>query len=142
MQHQRNSWKPPKNLALTLLLGAVLSVINFFISGEEACFEFSWWKLLLCLNPAIYEEMACRAIFFAFCIWHSNGTMNAFQKFTMYFMACVPHAAVHGYPLLETIVLCVLFGLPFAILQKKRDITSAMISHGLVDAVRFMVTGI
>ena len=131
-----------KSIMIALLLGAVLSVINFFISGEEACFEFSWWKLLLCLNPAIYEEMACRAIFFAFCIWHSNGTMNAFQKFTMYFMACVPHAAVHGYPLLETIVLCVLFGLPFAILQKKRDITSAMISHGLVDAVRFMVTGI
>ena len=68
--------------------------------------------------------------------------MKAFQKFTMYFMACVPHAAVHGYPIKETIVLCVLFGLPFTILQKKRDITSAMISHGLVDAVRFMVTGI
>ena len=131
-----------KSIMIALLLGAVLSVINFLISGEEACFEFSWWKLLLCLNPAIYEEMACRAIFFAFCIWHSNGTMNAFQKFTMYFMACVPHAAVHGYPIKETIVLCVLFGLPFTILQKKRDITSAMISHGLVDAVRFMVTGI
>ena len=131
-----------KSILIALLLGAVLSVINFLISGEEACFKFSWWKLLLCLNPAIYEEMACRAIFFAFCIWHSDGTMKAFQKFTMYFMACVPHAAVHGYPIKETIVLCVLFGLPFTILQKKRDITSAMISHGLVDAVRFMATGI
>lgn len=33
-------------------------------------------------------------------------------------------------------------GLPFAILQRKRDITSAMISHGLVDAVRFTLMGI
>ena len=131
-----------KSIMIALVLGAVLSVINFFLSGEEACFEFSWWKVLLCLNPAIYEEMACRAIFFAFCIWHSDGEKSIFQRFTMYFMACVPHAAVHGFPLLQTMVLCALFGLPFAILQKKRDITSAMISHGLVDAVRFMVTGI
>ena len=131
-----------KSILIALLLGAGLSVINFFLSGEDACFEFSWWKVLLCLNPAIYEEMACRAIFFAFCIWHSDEEEHIFQRFTMYFMACVPHAAVHGFPLLQTIVLCALFDLPFAILQKKRDITSAMISHGLVDAVRFMVTGI
>lgn len=73
----------------------------------------------------------------AFCVWYADGKMNFFQKFTMYFMMCVPHAAVHGYPLPETIVLSVLFGLPFAFLQKKRDIASAMVSHGIVDAVRF-----
>ena len=131
-----------KSILIALALGAMLSVVNFFISGEEANIKFSLWKMLLCLNPAIYEEMACRSIFLAFCIWHANGSMNIFQRFTMYFMACVPHAAVHGFPLLQTIVLCVLFGLPFAIIQKKRDIASAMISHGLVDAVRFTVTGI
>ena len=38
--------------------------------------------------------------------------------------------------------LCVLFGLPFALLQRKRDITTAMISHGIVDAVRFTLLGI
>lgn len=131
-----------KSILISLALGGVLSVINFFLSGQEAAFEFSLWKVLLSLNPAIYEEMACRAIFFAFCIWHANGKMNVFQKFTTYFMACVPHAAVHGYPLIQTMVLCLLFGLPFAILQKKRDLTSAMIAHGLVDAVRFTVMGI
>ena len=78
----------------------------------------------------------------AFCVWYADGEMNFYQKFTMYFMMCVPHAAVHGYQLIETIVLCVLFGLPFAILQRKRDIASAMISHGIVDAVRFTLMGI
>ena len=131
-----------KSILIAVVLGAVLSVINFFISGEEANIEFSLWKVLLCLNPAIYEEMACRAIFLAFCIWHADGNMNAFQRFTMYFMASVPHSAVHGFPLLQTMVLCILFVLPFTILQKKRDITSAMVSHGLVDAVRFIVMGI
>ena len=136
-----------KHPVITIILiaaaaGALLSVVNFFISGEKAAFKFSLWNLLLCLNPAIYEEMACRAIFMAFCVWYADGEMNLFQKFTMYFMMTFPHAAVHGYPLLETIVLCILFGLPFAILQKKRDIASAMISHGIVDAVRFTLTGI
>ena len=77
----------------------------------------------------------------AFCVWYSDGEMNLFQKITMYFMMCVPHATVHGYPLFQTAILSILFGLPFAILQKKRDITSAMISHGLVDAVRFTLLG-
>ena len=129
-------------ILISIAVGAVLSVINYFISGKEADFNFSFWNLLLCLNPAIYEEMACRAIFMAFCVWFADGEMNLFQKFTMYFMMCVPHTMIHGYPLLPTISLCVLFGLPFTILQKKRDITSAMISHGIVDAVRFTMMGI
>jgi len=130
------------SILIAAAVGALLSVVNFFISGEKANFHFSLWHLLLCLNPAIYEEMACRAIFMAFCVWYSDGEMSFFQKFTMYFMMCVPHSAVHGYPLLETIVLSVLFGLPFALLQKKRDIACAMVSHGIVDAVRFTLTGI
>ena len=129
-------------ILISIAVGAVLSVINYFISEKEVSFNFSFWNLLLCLNPAIYEEMACRAIFMAFCVWFADGEMNLFQKFTMYFMMCVPHTVVHGYPLLPTIMLCILFGLPFTILQKKRDITSAMISHGIVDAVRFTVMGI
>ena len=125
------------SVLIAVAVGAVLSVVNIFISGQSVDFEFSLWKLILCLNPAIYEEMAFRAIFMAFCIWYSDGEMNLFQKFTMYFMMCAPHTVVHGYPLFETIMLCALFGLPFAIMQKKRDICSAMISHGIVDAVRF-----
>jgi len=130
------------SVLIGFMVGALLSVVNILISGKSVSFDFSLWKILLCFNPAIYEEMACRAIFMAFCIWCSDGEMNLFQKTTMYFMMCVPHAAVHGYPLMETIVLSVLFGLPFAILQKKRDIASAMISHGVVDAIRFILTGI
>lgn len=128
-------------ILISIIVGAVLSIINFFISRKEAGFDFSFWKLLLCLNPAIYEEMACRAIFMAFCVWFAEDKMNFFQLFTMYFMMCVPHTVVHGYPFVQTIVLCVLFGLPFTILQRKRDITSAMISHGIVDAIRFTVMG-
>lgn len=68
--------------------------------------------------------------------------MNRFQVFTMFFMMCMPHTVAHGYALIETIILCLLFGVPFTILQRKRDITSAMISHGIVDVIRFMLFGI
>ena len=60
----------------------------------------------------------------------------------MWFMMCVPHTVAHGYGILETILLCILFGLPFAVLQRKRDVTSAMVSHGVVDAVRFTIFGL
>ncbi len=129
------------SLLLAILVGGILSVVNLKLSDSEISFGFSWGKLLVCLNPAIYEEIADRAIFIAFCIWYADGRMNIFQIFTMYFMASVPHAMVHGYPLVPTLVLSVIFGLPFAILQKKRDITCAMLSHGIVDAVRFILTG-
>lgn len=130
------------SVAIALLVGAVLSVVNIVLSGEEPVFQFSLWKLLLCFNPAIFEEMACRAIFMAYGIYFSaHEKMKATDVFTMYFMMCVPHTVAHGYRIIETVVLCLLFGLPFAVLQRKRDITSAMISHGLVDAVRFTLLG-
>ena len=108
------------SVMIAVVVGAVLSVINLI--GNDLNFELTWQKLLLCLNPAIFEEIADRAIFFAFCIWSADShKMNIFQNFTMYFMSFVPHCVVHGFPLWQTVLLCIMFGLPFAILQKKRD---------------------
>ena len=79
----------------------------------------------------------------AFCVYCTRDTgKNIFDIITMYFMMIVPHTVIHGYGLIPTLILCVLFGLPFALLQRKRDITTAMISHGIVDAVRFTLLGI
>ena len=135
-----------KSLMIAVAAGAVLSVINTYLSylsHEEIGFEFSLWKILLCFNPGIVEEIVYRAVFMAYCIYFAKDEkMNLFQSFTMYFMMSVPHTVSHGYGLYPTILLCLLFGIPFTILQRKRDITSAMVSHGLVDAVRFTLTGI
>lgn len=46
--------------------GAVLSVINYFLakgSGNSLDFKISFNRILVALNPGIYEEIACRAIF-------------------------------------------------------------------------------
>lgn len=134
------------SVIIGVMAGVILSVINTFLgvmSGNEIAFEFSIMKLLVCLSPAIFEEMACRAIFMAYCICYAGSDkMNGFGIFTMYFMMCMPHTLAHGYGLASTLILCVLFGIPFTILQRKRDIASAMISHGLVDAVRFTLMGL
>ena len=87
--------------------------------------------------------MAGRSIFMAYCIYYAgNKKMNRFQLLTMYFMMSMPHALAHGYDIVATIILWLLFGLPLTILQRKKDIASAMISHGLIDAVRFTLFGI
>ena len=141
-------WSPLVSILIAVATGIILSLVNTLISGQKINFEFSLLKLLVCLNPAIYEEMACRAIFMAFCVYFTSNensqekSMNVFDLITMYFMMIVPHTVIHGYGLIPTLILCVLFGLPFALLQRKRDIASAMISHGIVDAVRFTLTGI
>jgi len=133
---------PLFSVLIAMGVGIILSVINSFMANTSPQFEFSFNKLLVCLNPAIFEEIACRAVFMVFCVFVCRDSkMNVFQLFTMYFMMCIPHSVAHGYDFGSTIILSLLFGLPLAILQRKRDLLSAMICHGLIDAVRFTVFG-
>jgi hypothetical protein len=144
----RNSGKRPFypelliSLAIAIASVAVLAVINYFLgkSSSTVNFAITLSRLTICLSPAIFEEMACRAVFMAFCIYLFRKPTK-FQLFTMWFMMIVPHTLAHHYDLMSTLILCILFGLPFALLQRKRDLTSAMVSHGLVDAIRFCIFG-
>lgn len=132
------------SLLIAILVGAVLSFINYLLmkSNGHIDFAITLQRLAIVLSPAIYEELVCRAIFMVFCIYIFGPAPTKFQIFTMWFMMTFPHTLSHHQNLFATLILCVLFGLPFAILQKKRDIFSAMVSHGLVDAVRFALFGI
>lgn len=130
------------SLAIAIASAAVLAVINYFLgkSSSTVNFAITLSRLTICLSPAIFEEMACRAVFMAFCIYLFRKPTK-FQLFTMWFMMIVPHTLAHHYDLMSSLILCILFGLPFALLQRKRDLTSAMVSHGLVDAIRFCIFG-
>lgn len=133
------------SIVIAISIGVILSFINYFLmrDSNHLDFEVSFSRFIVCLNPAIYEEIACRAIFMAFCLYKiGEEKPTKFQQFTMWFMMCFPHTVAHGYNMINTILLCVLFGLPFTFLQRKRDIVSAMISHGIVDAVRFTIFGL
>ena len=146
MISKKNKYSLLVSILIGMISGGLLSIINTFLgvmSGGEIAFDFSFMKLLVCLNPAIFEEMAGRAIFMAYSIYYvGSNKMNGFMWFTMYFMMIMPHSYVHGYGWFATIMLGVLFGLPFSILQRKRDIMSAMIAHGVVDWIRFCIFGL
>ncbi|MEE3313311.1 MAG: hypothetical protein VZR56_04030, partial [Treponema sp.] len=83
-------WSPLVSILIAVATGIILSIVNTLISGQKINFEFSLLKLLICLNPAIYEEMACRAIFMAFCVYFASNEnsqekrMNVFDLITMY----------------------------------------------------------
>lgn len=138
-------YAPFISIAIAVLVGCVLSVINYFlmIGSTTVDFEISISRLLACLNPAIFEELVCRTIFMVFGLYAVDKEKpTKFQQFTIWFMMCVPHTIAHGYDILSTILLCILFGLPFTILQWKVDVVSAMVSHGLVDVIRFTIFGL
>ena len=132
-------------IIIAITIGVILSVFNslLMMGNTPVDFEISVWRLLACLNPAIFEEMSGRAIFMAYCLYKiGNEKPSKFCSFTMIFMMSVPHTFSHGYGVIETLVLLVLFGLPLTVLQRKRGITSAMISHGTIDAIRFTIWGL
>ena len=72
--------------------------------------------------------------------------MSKAENVLIYLIMTIPHVLIHFN--LETvdlgsiIVLFALFGFPFAVLQRKRDLTSAIVAHSVVDLIRFILLGI
>lgn len=139
----------PVSIAAGIGVGAVLSVINYFLAigsrtPERGDVILSFLKAL---EPATVEEMAFRTVFYALCLSCAGGEfINKRQKIASYFMMVFPHVIPHVVYtgslvnwLISVLILSLIFGLAFAVMQKKRDILSAMIAHGLVDLVRFII---
>ncbi|WP_249899188.1 hypothetical protein [Paenibacillus sp. PK3_47] len=145
------------SVAVSLLIGVaagiLLGILNLMFMSDLGEFTVKLTYFQVALSPAIYEEIAMRALFNALCLSSLNGRIETrAQHFTVWFMMIIPHVLIHTPDyfihggiiggLIPTIMLAVLFGLPFAALQKKRDITSAMLGHGIVDVIRFCFIGL
>ncbi len=161
-QHEHNKITLLKNksfysvsasIMIGMICGIVLGVINILLSGESPSLNITLSCFLTALSPAIYEEIAFRAFLYAICLYFLNGTINSKkEKFTCWFMMIIPHVMIHTPEsfisgglisgIMNIIILSPLFGLPFALLQRKRDLTSAMIAHGVVDVIRFCFLGL
>lgn len=131
------------SIVVGLVVGVSLGVVNclFGMSNAPIAPSLSMDKLIASLSPAIMEEVVCRAAFMVFCLATYGRDRSRPQALTMRFMMVVPHTLAHQYGLVESAVLALLFGLPFTVLQRRRDVASAMIAHGLVDLMRFVVFG-
>ncbi|GAA0702182.1 CPBP family glutamic-type intramembrane protease [Paraclostridium ghonii] len=148
-----------KSVFVSILLGIgfgiVLGFINFLLGSinNTPNLHIRLSYFIVSLSPAIYEEVVMRSLFYAFCIHLMNGKIETKkQQLTCWFMMIIPHVIIHtpdtfifagvNEGILSIVVLALIFGLPFAILQRKRDITSAMIAHGLTDFIRFCFYGL
>lgn len=137
-----------KTVAIMLIAGAALAVINVFLAKSSMEFNFSiepeWF--LRAIKAGVSEEVIFRFFFFAvsvYCI--KDGVLSKFDNFLCYVIMILPHVLIHfdatTFTLSSVVVLALLFGLPFAIMQRKRDLSSAIGAHTLVDAVRFCTFG-
>jgi NAD/NADP transhydrogenase beta subunit len=139
------------SVGIGLGIGAVMAVLNtlaFIVVGEPINPDGDVpYALAMAIKPAFCEELCNRAVFFVFCLYLLRGLPKSrAQAFTCWFMMIVPHMLPHtvavlafegpGMWLAYVLFLTICAGLPLALLQRKRDITSAMVAHGLVDFVR------
>jgi len=87
-----------------------------------------------------------RFFFFAVCIRViKDKKLSNFQNCICYLIMVIPHVLIHfntnTFNITTMVILSLLFGLPFAIMQRKRDLSSAIGCHMLVDLIRFCLTG-
>ena len=72
--------------------------------------------------------------------------MSKAENVLSYLIMTIPHVLIHfnfeTVNMGSIIVLFLLFGFPFAVMQRKRDLTSAIVAHSVVDLIRFVLLGI
>lgn len=145
------------SVLIGIAVGLIWGAINYFLmKGSNVIVKADVLKAFVyALNPATMEEVALRTVFYAFCLSCASGRLESKkQRFTAWFMMIIPHIIPHltfdisngiSGVIMWFIYLAlyiVIFGFIFAFLQKKRDITSAMIAHGIVDFIRFILFGV
>lgn len=142
--------------ALGMIVGLILGAVNVLFmlgSGNEMVNNFTLQAFIFSLNPGIFEEVSFRFFMFAFCIYLINGKIRTKQQEAwIYIMMIVPHVLIHtpdqlfdnGLPyfIVSIILISFLFGLPLALLQRKHDLSSAIIAHALIDFIRFSLFGL
>lgn len=129
--------------------GGVLSAINFLLAQQSYTISISFQStyLLNALLAGIFEEIVYRMFLFSLCIemLPDNIAHTRIQTVLCYIAMIVPHVLMHFSGQIQIgdfLILAVLFGLPFAIMQRKLNLISAIAAHTLVDLVRFICFGV
>ena len=139
-----------KNIAttalLTVVVGVFLGIVNLFLANMEMEINFGFGLdfVFKALKAGISEEIIFRFLLFAVCVHITKDkVLSKFENILCYGIMVLPHVLIHftvfNIDVINIIILSVLFGLPFALLQRKRDLSTAMGSHFLVDIIRFCV---
>ena len=97
------------------------------------------------LRAGLFEEILFCTFLYAFCVEVAGKKkFNHIQTFFCLLIMILPHVLIHFSGTIEIgslIVMSVAFGLPFALLQWKVNLSAAIGAHALVDLIRFIVFG-
>ena len=141
----------PISLGLGVLFALPLAALNnlyFYLQNGVPRFQNVVSSALEALSPGIHEEVVYRYFVLAACLVllkHSPRPRLALTAAIV--MAVVPHSLLHlpdlflqnpvmGLSML--VATSLLFGLPMAVLQVKRNLESAISFHWFIDAFRFL----
>lgn len=126
---------------------AVLNVLYYSLS-RQISIRNVFSSAVFALKPAIAEEVIFHFFLLAYTYFIFSGKEENKIKVYIYALLVVPHELLH-YPDLfvkspiMAIIMCVLnsvfFGLPMALLMKKKNLQMAAGMHWFVDFVRFAV---
>lgn len=145
----------PANILRSVLFGIIaalpLAAINnlfFYLNSGVVVFTDGIHSALLALSPGISEEIIFRYFIIALCgHWLQSDSRQGLGLWAMIFLAVVPHSLNHlpdlflTNPAMALFLLtatCLLFGLPMALLQVKRNLETAIAFHWFIDFARFL----
>lgn len=133
---------------LILVVGGILSGFNVLLSNSMPVnFSINLKWFFDAMRAGIFEEISFRFFFFALCVYLTKDQpFSRIQNLLCYAIMVIPHVLAHfnfqNFNIIGVIFLCLFFGLPFALMQRKSNLVSAIGSHTVVDLVRFCVYGV
>lgn len=133
------------DIGLGLLVGFVLGVFNIILAKASVSMptSFSFQPIFNALRAGIFEETVFRLFFFALLVSIiKKDYFSKLENALIYLILIVPHTLLHfsvkQFDVGTVVVLSFLFGLPFALLLRKKGVLSAIIAHTMVDLIRFV----
>jgi len=151
-----SAFEPPlsglgKSIGLGILFALPLVVVNnlyFYLNAGSVHFQNLFASAFEALSPAIHEEIVFRFFVLALVLrLLQSSASRRWGTVAAIFLAVVPHSLNHlpvlflENPLMGLFLLTatsLLFGLPMALLQIRRNLETAIAFHWFIDFARFL----
>lgn len=149
------AFQPPlaaigRSIVLGIFFAIPLSIVNnlyFYLNTGPIHWQNVFYSALEALSPAIHEEIIFRFFVLAIVLHLLKGSASPrWAMVIAVFLAVVPHSLNHlpdlflQNPIMGLVMLTatsLLFGLPMAILQIRKNLETAIAFHWFIDFARF-----
>lgn len=99
------------------------------------------------LRAGIFEKIFFRFFFFALCVYFTRDKLlSKMENAICYVIMVIPHVLIHfnfqTFSVGNLVMLSLFYGFPFALIQRKYNLVTAIGSHTFVDFIRFCTFGL